>query len=152
LPVDASPERPSLDEFRAPGNGRYESDLSALQWYFWRFATWKVFDAHPDHPIGIVAFITPSSYTTGRAFVGMREYLRHTCSEGWIIDVSPDGNRAEVETRIFAGVQRPLCIGIFTRYNSTGHESPATVYRTSVHGTMVEKLAQLQELHVNSTA
>lgn len=33
--------RPSLDEFRAPGHGRYEADLHALHWYFWRWALWK---------------------------------------------------------------------------------------------------------------
>ncbi len=142
--------RPSLDEFRTEGNGRYESDLSALQWYFWRWATWKVFDAHPDKPMGVVAFITPSSYTTGRAFAGMREYLRRTCDEGWIIDVSPAGNRSGVETRIFAGVQRPLCIGVFARYDAAQPRRPAIIHRASVDGTREEKLRQLQQLSLGS--
>ena len=89
--------RPSLDEFRAVG--RYESDLNGMEWYFWRWACWKVFEANqpdesrPDATAGIVAFVTPSSFLNGRAFAGMREYLRGKCDVGWIINLSPEGNR-----------------------------------------------------------
>ena len=111
-----------LSAFRAAGNGRYEYVLSNLSIYFWRWATWKAFDAHPDQPSGVVAFITTSAYTTGQGFAGMREYLRRTADEGWIINLSPEGHQPEVSTRIFPGVQHPLCIGIFARY---GHGNPA---------------------------
>ena len=82
-----------MDRFRAEGNARLEYVLSDSYVYFWRWATWKVFDAHPEQPSGIVAFITPSSYTTGQGYAGMREYLRRTADEGWIIDLSPEGHR-----------------------------------------------------------
>lgn len=82
--------QPPLDAFRAAGNGRYEYVLSDFYVFFWRWATWKVFDAHPEHPAGIVAFISPRSYTTGPGYAGMREYLRKTADEGWVIDVSPE--------------------------------------------------------------
>ena len=80
---------PSIDDFRTPGGGRYESDLHGMQWYFLRWALWKVFDAHPDDPTGVVALLLPESFTDGPAFAGIREYLRRTCDEGWIIDLSP---------------------------------------------------------------
>ncbi|MEU9097418.1 N-6 DNA methylase [Streptomyces sp. NPDC048361] len=53
--------RPPLDDFRYPGNGRYEHALKNLYVYFWRWATWKVFDAHGDDRHGVVCFIRPRS-------------------------------------------------------------------------------------------
>jgi len=41
-----------LNAFRAHGNGKYEYVLSNLSVYFWRWATWKAFDAHPVDPSG----------------------------------------------------------------------------------------------------
>jgi hypothetical protein len=67
--------------------------------YYWRWAIWKAFQAHPGYPAGVVAFITPSSYLTGAAFAKMRSYLRHIADEAWIIDVSPEGSRAAMATR-----------------------------------------------------
>ena len=32
--------------------------LRNLYIYFWRWATWKVFDHHPESPAGIVCYIT----------------------------------------------------------------------------------------------
>ncbi len=141
-------KRPSLDEFRAPGYGRYESDLHALHWYFWRWALWKVFDAHLDEPAGIVAFVTPSSYMTGKAFAGMRRYLRRTCDEGWIVDVSPEGNRSNIHTRIFGDVQRQLCIGVFARYGTADKENAAAVHYISIGGTRQEKFDDLQTIRL----
>ncbi|MDM3927427.1 N-6 DNA methylase [Mycobacterium intracellulare] len=113
----ADPYKP-LDDFRAEGNGRHEFNLKNLYVYFWRWGTWKVFDANRDQPdgdVGIVCYITTSGYLRGPGFKGMREYLRRNTTEGWIIDVSPEGQRPEVATRIFPAVQQPLAIAIFTR-------------------------------------
>lgn len=141
------PLNPSIDDFRIPGLGKYDSDLHALQWYFWRWALWKVFDAHPDHPAGVVAFLTPTSYTTGKAFAGMREYIRRTCEEGWIIDLSPEGNRPKVSTRIFGTrVQRCLSIGVFARYGSGDRERPAIIHHIVLRGTRGQKLDRLRTI------
>ncbi|HZI97119.1 MAG TPA: N-6 DNA methylase, partial [Actinomycetales bacterium] len=104
-----------LDHFRADGNGRYEYVLKNLYVYFWRWGTWKVFDSVPDDSAGVVCFITTAGYLRGPGFKGMREYLRRTCSAGWIIDASPEGHQPEVATRLFPGVQQPLAVGIFLR-------------------------------------
>jgi hypothetical protein len=135
-----------LNAFKAPGLGRYEYVLSNLYVYFWRWATWKVFDAHPEHPAGVVAFISTSGYTTGPGFAGMREYLRRTADEGWIIDLSPEGHQPDVPTRIFAGVQQPLCIGVFVRYGAGDRNTPAVIHHTSVAGRRTEKFARLAAL------
>ncbi|MEV0227969.1 type ISP restriction/modification enzyme [Nonomuraea sp. NPDC050786] len=141
-----------LRDFKAEGLGRYEYVLSNLYVYFWRWATWKVFDAHPEHPAGIVAFITISNYTHGAGFAGMREYLRRTADEGWIIDVSPEGHQPDVPTRVFSGVQQPLCIGIFARYGESDRETPARIHHLSVSGHRTQKFAQLAELTIDGLA
>ena len=141
---------PPMDAFRADGNGRYEYVLSNLSIYFWRWATWKVFDAHPNYPAGVVAFITTSAYTTGPGFAGMREYLRRTADEGWIIDLSPEGHQPDVSTRIFPGVQHQLCIGIFARYGGGRPTEPANIHHATVSGPRAHKFAQLAELSLTS--
>jgi hypothetical protein len=139
-----------IDAFRAAGNGRYEYVLSNLSVYFWRWATWKVFDAHPRQPAGVVAFITTSAYTSGPGFAGMREYLRRTADEGWIIDLSPEGHQPEVSTRVFPGVQHQLCIGIFARYGDGNLAKPANIHHVTVAGPRALKFAQLAELSLAS--
>jgi hypothetical protein len=141
---------PPLDAFRAIGNGRYEYVLSNLSVYFWRWATWKAFDAHKEHPSGVVAFITTSAYTTGQGFAGMREYLRRTADEGWIIDLSPEGHQPEVNTRVFPGVQHPLCIGIFARYGYGNPDAPANVHYSTVSGLREQKFSGLGHLTLAS--
>ncbi|MGW0805583.1 type ISP restriction/modification enzyme [Nonomuraea sp. NPDC002799] len=134
-----------LHAFKAENRGKYEYVLSNLYVYFWRWATWKVFDAHPEQPSGIVAFITTAGYTRGPGFAGMREYLRRTTDEGWIIDLSPEGHQPDVSTRIFPGVQHPLCIGIFARYGAQVADIPAQVHYMKVSGRRSEKFVRLAE-------
>ncbi|WP_063820890.1 type ISP restriction/modification enzyme [Parafrankia elaeagni] len=123
--VDRGETVAPLDAFRSPGNGRLEYVLSNMSVFFWRWATWKVFDAHPGAPTGVVAFITPGSYLAGPGFRGMREYLRRTADEGWIIDLTPEGHQPDVSTRPFPEVQQPLAIGIFAR-TSPPDDAPGT--------------------------
>ncbi len=138
--------RPSLDEFRVSGKGRIEYKLSDTYIFYWRWATWKVFDAHPDQPASIVAFITPSSYLHGEAFAGMRAYLRRVADEGWIIDVTPEGHQPPVGTRIFRGVQQPLCIGVFARYDAPDASKPAQMHHVTVGGNQQAKLGRILQL------
>ncbi len=140
-----------LKAFKAAGLGKYEYVLSNLYVYFWRWATWKVFDAHPGQPAGIVAFITTSGYTTGPGFAGMREYLRRTADEGWIIDLSPEGHQPDVPTRVFPGVQQPLCIGVFVRYGAANRETPALIHHVSLSGHRSKKFAALAQLRLDSS-
>lgn len=139
-----------LDDFRLPGNGRYESKIANLYVYFWRWATWKVFDAHDDAPFGVVALITPKSWLKGRAFAGMRRYLRETADEGWIIDLSPEGHRADVATRIFPEVAQELCIAVFVRWRDSPRPSAsrraARVRHLKVGGRRSEKIERLMDL------
>lgn len=141
-----------LDAFRAPGNGLAEYVLKNLYVYFWRWATWKVFDAHRDEPgadTGIVCFITTSGYLRGPGFKGMREYMRRTCSEGWIVDLTPEGQTPDVPTRVFPGVRQPLAIGLFVRAEGTDEQVPAAIRYRAVHGRQAEKFAALEKVSLD---
>lgn len=144
----ADPYRP-LDDFRAQGNGRAEYVLKNQYVYFWRWGTWKVFDANadiPDGDTGIVCYITTSGYLRGAGFKGMREYLRRNTTEGWIIDVSPEGQRPDVPTRIFPEVQQPLAIALFTRKPDCDPDIPARIHYTAVHGRRADKYQALANI------
>ncbi|GFG54058.1 hypothetical protein MAGR_54990 [Mycolicibacterium agri] len=79
------------------------------------------------------------------------EYLRRNTTEGWIIDVSPEGQRPEVATRIFPGVQQPLAIAIFTRTPHCDPQTPAQIHYTAVHGHRAEKCNALAKLNLQDT-
>ncbi|WP_218008908.1 type ISP restriction/modification enzyme [Nocardia jiangxiensis] len=138
-----------IEAFKWPGNGRYEHVLKNLYIYFWRWATWKVFDAHQQDQQGVVCFITPAGFTTGPGGRGMRNYLRRTCDEGWVIDLSPEGHRPDVATRIFPGVAQPLAICIFVRSKDTDPDRPAHIHYRAVHGRRADKYRQLKEIQLD---
>ncbi|SEC01535.1 N-6 DNA Methylase [Streptomyces sp. 2131.1] len=147
----SSQEAPLLDDFRLPGNGRYEHVLKNMYVYFWRWAAWKVFDAHQDDRHGVVCFITPSGWATGPGGRGMRQYLRQTCDEGWVINLSPEGQRAEVATRPFPGVAQPLAICVFVRRAGVERRADhaAPVHYRAVSGSRGDKYRQLREVHLD---
>ncbi|MFC7535542.1 type ISP restriction/modification enzyme [Actinoplanes sp. GCM10030250] len=143
--------RPNLDAFRSPGQGKRESVLANTSAYFWRWATWKVFDAHPGHPYGIVAFVSNASFVTADGYAGMREYLRKTASEGWIIDLSPELFRPASNMRIFPKNGNRVCVAIFMRSGQPDDKTPATIWHTSVRGTRREKLESLAGISLTDT-
>lgn len=119
-----------LDDWQPPkdwGIGTHAKHLRNLYVYFWRWATWKVFDHHVDHKTGIVCFITVAGFLNGPGFQMMRQYLRKTAEEIWVIDCSPDGHQPGVNTRIFQGVQQPVCIVMASRSAAANLAEPANV-------------------------
>lgn len=149
-PAHGHRARPILEDFRLDGNGRVEYVMKNLYVYFWRWATWKVFDAHESEEEGVVCFISTNGYQRGPGFKGMREYLRRHASEGWVIDVSPEGHRPDVATRVFPGVQQTLSIGIFVRRRDTDRDTPAPVHYVALAGRRADKYAALTELRLDS--
>lgn len=141
---------PSIEAFRKPGNGKLEYVLANKYVYFWRWATWKAFDAHRTHPGGVVAMICSAGFTSGPGFAGMREYLRRTTDEGWIIDLSPEGHQPPMITRVFRGNQQPICIAVFIRHGEMNRDIPARIHRISVAGTFDEKCVALHQLELNT--
>lgn len=120
-----------LEDWMPPadwGAGAHSKHLRNLYIYFWRWATWKVFDHHPSSNSGIVCFITVAGFLSGPGFQAMRQYLRQKCDDVWVIDCSPEGHQPDVNTRIFEDVQQPVCIVLAARSATSSTEVAARVH------------------------
>lgn len=151
---DNSPDPPPLDAWMPPpdwGVSAHAKHLRNLYVYFWRWATWKVFDHDPKANSGIVCFITVAGFLNGPGFEKMRDYLRRTTDEMWVIDCSPEGHQPEVNTRIFEGVQQPVCIVLASRSPGTDSATPAVVrFRSLPAGNRLDKFAALEGLTLDT--
>lgn len=135
------------------GVGAHSKHLRNLYVYFWRWATWKVFgdaaaapQARADRR-GIVCFITVAGFLNGPGFQAMRADLRRTADEIWVVDCSPEGHQPAVASRIFQGVQQPVCIVLVARTGKADASKPARVrYRALPVGRREEKFAALATL------
>ncbi len=139
--------------------GAHAKHLKNLYVYFWRWATWKVFGTgnraatgNPDRDEeGIVCFITVAGFLNGPGFQKMRDDLRRTCSDIWVIDCSPDGHQPEVRTRIFQGVQQPVCIVLAAKPLGKDRDTPAKVrFRALPKGRREEKFEVLDKLSLDA--
>jgi hypothetical protein len=147
--ADGKKARGILEDFFDPAAGRFKAKLKNLSVYFWRWATWKVWEsttADPDGDAGVVCFITTGAYRTGPAFTGMRRYLRTWATEGWVVDLTPEGQTPDVPTRIFPGVRQPLAIGLFVRTPGKVATAPAVIHTRTVTGRQKEKFRALAEM------
>lgn len=152
-----------LDWWRAPrewGVGAHLKHLKNLYVYFWRWATWKVFGSgnyaatgNPDKDEeGVVCFITVAGFLSGPGFEKMRADLRETCSEIWIVDCSPEGHQPDVPTRIFQGVQQPVCIVLAARKLAKSRKEPARArFHALPKGEREEKFAALANLSLHGS-
>jgi hypothetical protein len=135
------------------GVGAHAKHLRNLYVYFWRWATWKVFgdgaaapQAAPDRK-GIVCFITVAGFLNGPGFQAMRGDLRRSANEIWVVDCSPEGHQPGVSTRVFQGVQQPVCIVLVARMEKLDVTKPARVrFRSLPAGERARKFAALAAL------
>ncbi|MBL9124973.1 MAG: N-6 DNA methylase [Planctomycetaceae bacterium] len=135
------------------GVGAHAKHLRNLYVYFWRWATWKVFDHDPENDTGIVCFITVAGFLNGPGFQRMRDYLRRTADRIWVIDCSPEGHQPDVPTRIFQAVQQPVCIVLVARSKQKAADKPAAVkYAVLPAGKREDKFAALAKLKLASKA
>jgi hypothetical protein len=145
---------PLLNKWIPPaewGVGAHAKHLRNLYVYFWRWATWKVFDHDPKNDAGIVCFITVAGFLNGPGFQRMRDYLRRTADRIWVIDCSPEGHQPDVPTRIFQAVQQPVCIVLAARSKKKAADAPASVkYTVLPAGKREEKFAALARLKLES--
>jgi hypothetical protein len=150
-----------LDRWRPPrawGIGAHLKHLKNLYVYFWRWATWKVFGTGLSTATGpgavdqegMVCFITVAGFLNGPGFERMRDDLRRTCSAIWVIDCSSEGHQPEVPTRIFQGVQQPICIVLAARTLGKPDAVPAPVrYRALPEGRREDKFRALDALSLD---
>jgi hypothetical protein len=153
-----SKEAPPLADWMPPrewGAGVHSKHLRNLYVYFWRWATWKVYDHDAANKSGIVCFITVAGFLAGPGFQKMRDYLRRTCDDIWVVDCSPEGHQPEVNTRIFQAVQQPVCIVLASRSGNAkrGSGTPAKVlFQTLPSGHRLEKFKALAALRIRNKA
>jgi hypothetical protein len=159
---DTNRELPApLDRWTAPSNwgvSAHAKHLKNLYVYFWRWATLKVFGSgwsdvtsEPDEDrAGIICFITASGFLNGPGFQKMRDDLRRDCDAIWVIDCSPEGHQPEVPTRIFQGVQQPVCIVLAIRTLGKDRDLPGRVlFRALPEGRRADKFAALGALSLH---
>ncbi|WP_294226203.1 type ISP restriction/modification enzyme [uncultured Shimia sp.] len=131
-------ESAPMDDWRAPpewGAGAHLKHLKNLYAYFWRWATWKVFGEPPAEGAepradrkGVVCYITVAGFLNSPGFQKMRADLRRDADEIWVIEATPEGHQPPVNSRIFQGVQQPVCILIAARNSDEGTAAPAIVH------------------------
>ncbi len=136
-----------LKDFTQPavdaGQGGHIKNLYNDYVYFWRWALWKVFEQPQD--AGIISFITAASYLRGPGFVGMREHLRRTFDELWILDLEGDSLGACKTQNVF-NIQTPVAIAVGVRYGKPKPDEPAKVHYAKLEGTKEGKLEQLTQI------
>jgi len=135
-----------LEPLRQSGQMVHAKNLYNDYVYFWRWALWKVFEADEESHAGIVSFITASSYLRGPGFAGVRQVMRQTFDELWLIDLEGDNLGARKTDNVFA-IRTPIAIAIGVCYGKPQPTNPAKVHFTRVEGTEEEKLETLANIN-----
>lgn len=143
-----------LEDFLKParesGYGVHLKNIYNLYIYFIRWALWKVFEHKTAVGLGVVSFITASSYIDGDAFSGLREHMRRICDHIDIIDLGGEGRGTRKDENVFA-IQTPVAIFVAWRKTKKNSDTPAMVRYTRIEGTKDEKLERLAEVKAFSS-
>ena len=146
---DEGQQSPILEDFLDParraGQSVHLKNLYNDYVYFWRWALWKLFE-HQDTG-GVLSFITASSYLAGPGFVGMREVMRRTFDELWIINLEGDNLGARKTENVF-NIQIPVAIAVGVCKGKPNRNTPAKVHYTKITGTREDKLGNLETVKV----
>lgn len=145
-------ERTLMDDFTEPaslaGAGIHIKNLYNDYIYFWRWALWRLFEQQTGG--GVISFITASSYLAGPGFIGVREVMRRTFDEMWVIDLGGDNLGARRTPNVF-NIQTPVAICIGVRGKMPSPKTPAKAWYTKITGhSRAEKLSVLDSLHALS--
>ncbi|NJN36032.1 MAG: N-6 DNA methylase [Nitrospiraceae bacterium] len=157
--------RAPLDDWQPPadwGVGAHAKHLRNLYVYFWRWAAWKVFGGDPyrtgtdkadakwTERRGVICFITVAGFLNGPGFQKMRAELRRDADEIFVIDCSPEGHQPKVSSRIFEGVQQPVCIVMALRRSPEKGEQLAKVWHRSLEEAPRDaKMAELNAIRLD---
>lgn len=134
------------------GVGSHSKHLYNMYVYFWRWATWKVFDNHQPADKGVICFITVAGFLNGPGFQGMRKHLRESSDEIWIIDCSPEGFTPPTNTRVFEAMKHEVCIVLAVKNGSKTTSEPAAVrYRELAPGHRTAKFVELGNIRLKDS-
>ena len=143
-----------LDDWKPPADwdvGAHVFNMSNLLVYFWRWATWKVLENSGNNggeSPGIVCFVTTAAWLSGDGFQGMRSWLRHWCSEIWVVSLSPEGHQPDVPTRMFEQVQHEIAVVCAVRSLKTDESAAAVRFREVTPGNRAAKFAELAAIGI----
>ncbi len=153
-----------LNDWQPPvpwGVGAHAKHLRNLYVYFWRWAAWKVFEQgaggrDKQPPVeeglsGMVCYITVAGFLNGDGFQKMRADLRTQCDDIWVIDCTPEGHQPEVASRIFQGVQHPVCIVLASRSCTPGEDAARVRYRALAKGRREQKFEELKTITLGAS-
>ena len=133
-----------LEPARTAGKGMHLQVIFNDYIYFWRWALWRLFEQQKCG--GIVTFITASSYLAGPGFVGVREVMRRTFDELWILDLGGDNLGARKTPNVFA-IQIPVAIAIGVRGEPQIRKPPAVVRYAKIEGASRDvKLSEIDRI------
>jgi hypothetical protein len=80
----------------------------------------------------------------------MRANLRREADEIFVVDCTPEGHQPSVGSRIFQGVQQPVCIVLALRRSAEKNEQPAIVrFRGLSEGSRELKFQELADLRID---
>lgn len=141
-------ERAIFKDFTDPatkaGAGVHLKNLYNDYVYFWRWTLWRLFEQQKCG--GVITFITASSYLAGPGFVGVREVMRRTFDDIWIIDLGGDNIGTRKTPNVF-NIQTPVAIAVGVRAAKPSPKTPAKVRYAKIDGaTREDKLTQLDAI------
>ena len=120
-----------LEPARRAGTGVHLKNLYNDYVYFWRWALWRLFEQ--QNCGGIVTFITASSYLAGPGFIGMREVMRRTFDELWILDLGGDNHGTRKSPNVF-NIETPVAVAVGVRGSYSAPDMPAKVHYARILG------------------
>ncbi|MEZ4427409.1 MAG: type ISP restriction/modification enzyme [Nannocystaceae bacterium] len=133
--------RPLLEDYLGPareaGAGSHLKNLYNLHVYFWRWATWRVFERSPAP--GVVSLVTAASFLRGPGFQGMREALRRACAEVYVLDLEGDQRGARTSDNVF-GITIPVCVTTLIAPATPDPARAAETRYARVEGSRADKL------------
>jgi len=131
--------RPPLEDYLEPartaGAGGHLKNIYNLYVYFWRWATWRIFDS--DRP-GIVSFITASSFLRGPGFIGLRKHWKRLASSIHVLDLEGDQKGARKTENVF-NIMIPVAVSTLVR---SPHPRLKGGFYVRIEGTRSEKLSK----------
>lgn len=154
--IDPKTGRSPMDAFKIPGNGGKEFHLKNMYAFFWRWSTWKVFESvtpglGSTGMSGMISFVTSGAYLTSESFRGMREYIRRQCSQGWIINLTPEGHQPPAGTGVF-DINIPVAVAFYIKRTDNDSTVPADIKYREITGSKKEKFEKLKEISFGDSA
>lgn len=139
------------------GVGKYAPTLRNLYVYFWRWAMWRLFEDTAEDKLsgglhgrlndraGVVSYIVPSSFLQGPGFASMREKMRVTFDEIYVVDLGGDSRGGQKSENVFA-IQTPVCICVGVRTGRHPSTPARMFYHARANFDRAEKLRWLKDM------